>query len=117
MTSRKMQQGAAMQGDEAKLGGTGPVGLRQPSAICWMALLYELRQHRHYISRDAIFAKIAVETIVPGSSLARVLFKPTVRELIRKIEQFQPRTVFSAPISVSRRENAGKHVLRLNVLK
>jgi len=35
VTSRKMQQGAAaMQGDEAKLGGTGPVGLRQPSAIC-----------------------------------------------------------------------------------
>jgi len=43
VTSRKMQQGAAMQGDEAKLGGTGPVGLRQPSAICWMAPLHESR--------------------------------------------------------------------------
>lgn len=40
MTSRKMQQSAAMQGDEAKLGGTGPVGLRQSSAICWMAPLH-----------------------------------------------------------------------------
>ncbi|KAI4475875.1 hypothetical protein M0804_014032 [Polistes exclamans] len=28
-----MQQGAAMQGDEAMLSGTGPVGLQQPSAI------------------------------------------------------------------------------------
>lgn len=43
MTSRKMQQGAAMQRDEAKLGGTGPVGLRQPSAICWMAPLHGSR--------------------------------------------------------------------------
>lgn len=49
VTSRKMQQGAAMQGDEAKLGGTGPVGLRQPSAICWIAPLYGSRQHRHHI--------------------------------------------------------------------
>jgi len=52
VTSRKMQQNAAMQGDEAKLGGTGPVGLRQPSAICWMAPLYRLL---HF--RDVIFAK------------------------------------------------------------
>lgn len=83
MTSRKMQQGAAMQGDEAKLGGTGPVGLRQPSAICWMAPLHEPRQQRHHIFAMRFSRKSQFHSMtVPGSSFARVLFKRTVRELM-----------------------------------
>lgn len=103
MTSRKMQQGAAMQGDEAKLGGTGPVGLRQPSAICWMAPLYGLRQHRHHSFAMRFLRKSRSND--PGAWFVVNASAIQTYELMRKIERFQPRTVLSAPVSVSRREN------------
>lgn len=103
MTSRKMQQGAAMQGDEAKLGGTGPVGLRQPSAICWMAPLHRSRQQRHYIFAIRFLRKSRFYRMtVPGPSLARVLFKRTVRELMQKVEENSTRTLHSVRLSVYR---------------
>lgn len=71
VTSRKMQQGAAMQRDEAKLGGTGPVGLRQPSAICWMAPLHGSAPHRRCCTfRDEISASGVVlsKSSAPGVS-------------------------------------------------